>query len=97
MVLFLAFLAILFNSRKSASRKAKWAAVVSYLLGVLLLPIHWTLLIAGPMVWLSATERTCLIMLVLSIFYSAWVFSRPYRPVAEPLTVAAEQATQALP
>jgi hypothetical protein len=43
----------------------------------MLLPIHWTLLIAGSIAWLAAAERTCLVMLVLSSFYSAWLFSRP--------------------
>jgi hypothetical protein len=92
MVLFLAFLAMLFCGRKSASREAKWAAVVSCILGVMLLPIHWTLLLAGPIGWLSAIERKCLIMLVLSIFYSAWAFSHPYRPLADAITAAAERA-----
>jgi Glycosyltransferase family 87 len=83
MVLFLAFLGVLFCSRSRASRQAKWAAVSSYALGVMLLPIHWTLLIAGHIAWLAAAERTCLVMLVLSSFYSAWLFSRPeIRPVA---------------
>jgi hypothetical protein len=78
MVLFLAFLAVLFCRGSRASRRqAKWAAVSSYTLGVMLLPIHWTLLIAGSIAWLAAAERTCLVMLVLSSFYSAWLFSRP--------------------
>ena len=77
MVLFLAFLGVLFCSRNRASCQAKWAAVSSYALGVMLLPIHWTLLIAGHIAWLAAAERTCLVMLVLSSFYSAWLFSRP--------------------
>ena len=77
LVLFLAFLGVLFCDSSNASRHTKWAAVSSYALGVLLLPIHWTLLIAGHIVWLGAAERTCLVMLVLSSFYSAWLFSRP--------------------
>jgi hypothetical protein len=59
---------------------------------VMLLPIHWIILLAGPIGWLSAIERKCLIMLVLSIFYSAWVFSRPYRPPADAISAEAEPA-----
>jgi len=75
MVLFLAFLGVLFCRRSWASRQTKWVAILSYTLGVTLLPIHWTLLLAGPIAWLSAAERTCLVMLVLSALYAAWLFS----------------------
>jgi hypothetical protein len=77
MVLFLAFFGVLFCSRDRASSWAKGAAELNYLLGVVLLPIHWTLLIAGPIGWLSTIERMCLIILVTSALYSAWLFSRP--------------------
>ena len=76
MVLFLAFLGVLFCRRNWASRPTKWVAILSYTLGVTLLPIHWTLLLAGPIAWLSVAERTCLVMLVLSALYAAWLFSR---------------------
>jgi glycosyl transferase family 87 len=76
MVLFLGFLAVLFRNRAGASTQAKWVAVSSFAIGAMLLPVHWILLSAGPIGWLSAAERTCLIVLVLSTFYAAWLFAR---------------------
>ena len=76
LVLFLAFFADLVYRANRASVATKLAAISSLALGVILLPIHWILLLRGPIDWLSAVERTCLIMLVLSAFYSAWLFSR---------------------
>ena len=76
LVLFLAFFADLFHRANCASFGTKLAAVSSLALGVMLLHIHWILLLRGPIDWLSAVERTCLIMLVLSAFSSAWLFSR---------------------
>jgi hypothetical protein len=95
LLLFLAFLSVLFCRRKLATRRAKWGAGCSYMFGVMLLPIHWTLLIAGPIGWLSVTERTCLVMLILSGFYSAWLFSRSYRPTTESPTSVRELHVQA--
>jgi hypothetical protein len=80
MLLFLAFLAVLFRSRTEAPLQAKWFAVSSFIVGIVLLPIHWTQLLAGPVGWLSTVERAGLILLLLSTFCSAWLFARRSTP-----------------